>query len=165
MKLRIAAILFIAAFIIQGTLLNGIAIGGVTPNLILCFLISFTFFYENQNAIYLALIFGLISDFCFANIIGISSLGYLLVGFLLVKFSGILNKENILSPIILGTLGTFIFNLFYWFSSNMFTNHLKFTYFLQMQPLYIGYNIIVMILIYAVLINRVVKYRSDRYYR
>jgi hypothetical protein len=36
---------------------------------------------------------------------------------------------------------------------------------LKLQPLYVFYNLIVMIFLYYFLINRVVRHRSDRYYR
>lgn len=165
MKIRIAAIIFTFAFIIQGTLLNNLAFFGITPNLILCLLIAFTFFYEEETAIYIALVFGIISDISFSNIIGVSSLGYLLVGFLIVKFRPLLNKENILASVIFGALGTLVFNIFYWIFTNVNTNHYSLTYILRMQPIYIITNLIVMVLIYFVLINRVVRHRSDRYYR
>lgn len=165
MKIRITAIIFAVAFLIQGTLLNNFAFFDVTPNLILCLLIAFTFFYENESAIYVALIFGIISDICFSNIIGVSSLGYLLVGFLIVKLRPVLNKENILASIIFGTLGTLVFNLFYWAGTNVNTNQFDFTYILKLQSLYIICNLIIMVLIYFTLINRVVRHRSDRYYR
>jgi len=165
MKTRIVAIIFAVAFLIQGTLLNNFAFFSVTPNLILCLLIAFTFFYENELAIYAALIFGIISDICFSNIIGVSSLGYLLVGFLIVKFRPVLNKENILASVIFGALGTLVFNLFYWAATNVKTNQFDFTYILKLQPLYVISNLIIMVLIYFTLINRVVRHRSDRYYR
>jgi len=165
MKIRIAAVVFAVAFILQGTLLNGFAFFGITPNLVLCLLIAFTFFYEDESAIYLALIFGIVSDICFSNIIGVSSLGYLLVGFLTVKLRPILNKENILASIIFGTLGTLVFNLFYWAGTNVNSNQFDFMYILKLQPLYVIYNLIVMVLIYFTLVNRVVRHRSDRYYR
>ncbi|MBK5245770.1 MAG: rod shape-determining protein MreD [Peptostreptococcaceae bacterium] len=165
MKIRIVAIIFAFAFLIQGTLLNNFAFFGITPNLTLCLLIAFTFFYEDESAIYLALFFGIISDICFSNIIGVSSLGYLLVGFLIVKFRPLLNKENILASVIFGGLGTLVFNIFYWLLTNVNTNQYDFTYILSLQPLYVISNLIVMVLIYFTLINRVVRHRSDRYYR
>jgi len=165
MKIRIAAIIFTAVFLIQGTLLNAFAFFGVTPNLILCFMIAFTFFYENEDAIYLAFAFGFVSDICYSNIIGISSLGYFIVGFLIVKFRHILNKENILSSFIFGALGTIIFNIIYWAGTNVAVNQINLTYILMLQPLHVIYNLIIMVFIHFILINKVVKYRSDRYYR
>ena len=165
MKIRIAVIIFAFAFLIQGTLLNNFAFFGVTPNLTLCLLIAFTFFYEDESAIYLALFFGIISDICFSNIIGVSSLGYLLVGFLIVKLRPLLNKENILASVIFGALGTLVFNIFYWLLTNVNTNQYDLTYILKIQPLYMISNLIVMVLIYFILINRVVRHRNDRYYR
>lgn len=165
MKIRVAALIFVVAFILQGTLLNVFSLFGVTPNLILCLLIVFTFFYENENAIYLALIVGIISDICFSNLVGISSLGYFITGFVIVKVRYMLNKENIISTIILGISGTILFNLLYWFFSNTFTNEFGFLYFLKLQPMAIITNLIVMSLLYVALINRVVKHRNDRYYR
>jgi rod shape-determining protein MreD len=165
MKIRIAATIFTAVFLIQGTLLNAFEVYSTTPNLILCLMIALTFFYENEDAIYFAIVFGFVSDICYSNIVGISSLGYLTVGFLIVNFRSVLNKENILSHLILGALGTFTFNIICWAGVNVAINQSNFIYVLLFQPFYIIYNLIIIVIIYYILINKVIKYRSDRYYR
>ena len=49
MKYWKAAILFTIAFLIQASLLNLVSIGGVTPNLLLCLVVVFSFLYEDDR--------------------------------------------------------------------------------------------------------------------
>jgi len=165
MKIRVAALVFTAAFLLQGTLLNIVDFWGATPNLILCLVIALTFLYENEHAIYLGVAFGLLGDICFSDMAGISSLGYLAVGFIIVKHRNSLNKEALVSPIILGIAGTFLFNSISWATRLLLGNPFDFLQFLKLQPLYMALNVMVMVLLYFALINHVVKHRSDRYYR
>lgn len=165
MKIRIAAIIFSVALIVQGTLLNLISIGGVTPNLILCLVIVFTFLYENNYGIYFGLVFGFISDFCYSDVFGVASLGYLIVVLFIIKIRPIFNKENLLSVFIYGISGTIIYNGFYWCLIKLFDMGIDFTGFMKIQPLYIIYNLFFLIIIYYTLINKVISHRSDRYYR
>ena len=165
MKIRIAAILFMVALVLQGTLLNLFSIFGGTANLLLCLVIMMTFLYENENAIYLGLFFGILSDIAYSDMVGIASLGFLLVGYLTVQVRQILNKENVFSVLILSISGTLIYNVFYWFVTNLFNNNIDFLIFAKLQPVYIIYNLIIMMMIYFSLINRVVKHRKDRYYK
>lgn len=165
MKIRIAAILFMVALVLQGTLLNLFSIFGGTANLLLCLVIMMTFLYENENAIYLGLFFGILSDIAYSDMVGIASLGFLLVGYLTVQVRQILNKENVFSVLILSISGTLIYNVFYWFVTNLFNNNIDFFIFAKLQPVYIIYNLIIMMMIYFSLINRVVKHRKDRYYK
>ena len=60
MKIRIAALLFMGAFLIQGSLLNLISVMGFTPNLLLCLVITLTLLYESEHAIYLGAAFGIL---------------------------------------------------------------------------------------------------------
>lgn len=165
MKIRVAALIFTVVFLVQGTLLNMIDIGGVTPNLILCLVIALTFFYENELAIYLGVVFGIIADICFSDMVGMASLAYLVVGFLIVKVRNTLNKESLISSVILGLSGTLLFNFFCWALRQLLGNSYDLIQFLKLQPLYLLYNLMVMIFLYFIFVNRVVRHRSDRYYR
>ena len=84
MKIRIAALLFTGAFLIQGSLLNLFAVMGVTPNLLLCLVITLTLLYDTDRAIYLGAAFGVLYDLIYSDVIGVASIGLLIVGFLIL---------------------------------------------------------------------------------
>ncbi|MCR5481373.1 MAG: rod shape-determining protein MreD [Clostridia bacterium] len=166
MKYRYAIIAFVLAFIIQGTLLNTIGIFHTTPNLILCLALSLAFLYEDEyGGVILGVIFGLFTDICYAQYVGIASLGYLLlcIGATLIK--EILNKENIASILIVTAVGTFLYNVYYWAVMHLFGSSYGILFVLKQQPVAIAYNLAVVFIIYRVLIKRVVKYHYDRYYK
>lgn len=165
MKIRIAALLFTGAFLIQGSLLNLFAVMGVTPNLLLCLVITLTLLYDTDRAIYLGAVFGVLYDLIYSDVIGVASIGLLIVGFLTWKARQLLNRENILSILILSSAGTLIYNLLYWGIVNLFRDQFGFLDFLKLQPGYVAYNMLVMILLYLSLINRAIRHRNDRYYK
>ena len=88
MKYRYSFLVFLAAFLVQGTLLNLFSVFGVTPNLMLCLVVMFSLLYDNQmHGVVFECIFGVIADMCFMMYAGVSSLGYLAVS-LIVMFAG-----------------------------------------------------------------------------
>ena len=165
MKIRIAALLFMGAFLIQGSLLNLLAIMGVTPNLLLCLVITLTLLYNSDRAIYLGAAFGILYDLVYSDVIGVASIGQLMAGFLTWKARQLLNPENILSILILSSAGTVLYNLLYWGIVNLFRDQFGLLDFLKLQPGYVAYNMAVMILLYLGLINRAIRHRNDRYYK
>ncbi|MEL7658797.1 MAG: rod shape-determining protein MreD, partial [Bacillota bacterium] len=71
MKYRYSFLLFFIGFILQSTIMNHIRIFQMSPNLVLCLVVIFSFLYEGYHGIVFGILFGLISDICFAEIIGI----------------------------------------------------------------------------------------------
>lgn len=165
MKIRITAILFMIAFLIQGSLLNLLSVSGVTPNLLLCLVITLTLLYDNEHAVYLGGAFGILSDMFYSDVLGVASIGLLLTGLLTVKARQLLNRENILSILILSALGTVLYNFLYWGIVSFFRDQFGLLDFLYIQPLYMVSNMVTMILLYLFLINKAIRHRRDRYYK
>lgn len=80
MKYWKAGIAFLVAFLIQTSLLNGISIGGYTPNLLLCLVIVFSFLYEeDMYGVVYGAVFGVLYDVCYNYIIGPTPIALVLV--------------------------------------------------------------------------------------
>lgn len=164
MKIRYAVLLFLLAFLFQGTILNLFAIKGATPNLILCLVSTYSFLYEDNKGIALGVVFGLLSDLCMGQYLGVAAMGYLLVGLGVSFLRIMINKENIASIIIVTICSTLGYNLIYYLISVFFFGSIySFIYWMKIQPLFIIENIVVVLILYIQLMKRIVKYRSDRY--
>ncbi len=163
MKMRYAVIFFIVAFILQGSLINLIAFKGVAPNLILCLVVTFAFMYEDFNGTILAVVFGLLSDILYGLYVGPGAIAYFSVSLVSIAMRENINKENKGSMIFASIGSTVLFNLIYFLIYKMTGNIYSFKHWLFMQPMHIAFNLAVAIVLYAIFIKRVVKYRNDRY--
>lgn len=166
MKYSYAVLLLFSAFILQCSFLNLISVLGTTPNLLLCLVVIFSFLYDDKNyGIILGVVFGLLYDICYMQFVGISSLGYLIIGLFVIVARELLNRENIASALIITALSTLIYNVFVWIMYAILDSNYGFLYMLKFQPGYIIYNIVVVAILYVCAISRVVKHRRDRFYR
>lgn len=166
MKYGKSALAFFIAFIIQATILNMFSIFGATPNLFLCMLVIFVFLYDDRDYfIVLGVVFGLFMDICYMPYVGVSALGYFILGVALIVTREMLNKENIATIVLLTVAATPAFNLFTWAVYAILGSSTGILYVLRLQPLYIFCNLIVVVILYFVIIRRVIKHRKDRYYK
>lgn len=163
MKMRFAVIIFLVAFILQGTVLNLFSIYGATPNLILCLVAVFSFLYEDNNGLTLGVVFGLLIDSCMGQYVGVSALSYLIVSLIVINLRETINKENLASVIIVSVGATLIFNFIYFIIYACLGSTYTLLYWLKLQPIYIIYNSAVVFILYLIFIKKVVKYRNDRY--
>lgn len=163
MKMRFAVIIFLSAFLVQGTILNLFSINGATPNLVLCLVTIFSFLYEDNNGLILGVVFGLIIDLCMAPYMGVAAFSYLIVSLIVSTMRETVNKENIASIIIASVVSTLSYNLIYFIISMFFGSVYSLNYWIKLQPIYIIYNSVVVFILYLIFIKKVVKYRNDRY--
>jgi len=166
MKYRYAACLFFVAFIIQTTLVNVISVYGATPNLLLCLVVIFSFLYDENNCgLVLGVVFGLLYDICFTEYVGIAALAFLIISLGIMLVNIVMNKEALLSVIIVSAAATVLYALFYWSIMAMLGSGYSFYYMLKSVPLQVLYNAVVVTALYMAMIRRVIKHHYDRYYR
>jgi rod shape-determining protein MreD len=163
LKYRYSIALFFVGFILQSTVLNHFAILGVSPNIILCLVVIFSFLYEGNHGLILGPVFGMINDICFAEIIGVSALSYFLVALLCLELKRYLYKDSWVSMMIVSSAGTVCFGLLYWGTTRILGNGVHFLYVLKLHGILLAYNVMVTIIMYHFMSRRVIKHRSDRY--
>ena len=166
MKYRYAICLFSVALIIQTTLMNIFSIYGITPNLLLCLVVIFSFLYnDNIYGLVLGVIYGLLYDICFSEYVGIAALAFLIISLGIMLFSIVMNKEALISVIIVAAASTVAYMLIYWSIMAMLGSSYSFLYMARFLPVSVLYNVAVVAAIYMLMINRVIKHHYDRYYR
>ena len=89
---------FLVAFLIQGSLLNLISIGGHTPNLLLGLVVIISFLYEKElHGLLYGAVFGLLYDMCYSDVIGPTPIALVLTAVLVILMRYYANVENSVS--------------------------------------------------------------------
>jgi len=166
MKYRYAICLFLVAYIIQTTLMNIVSIAGVTPNLLLCLVVIFSFLYDDRYyGLVLGVIFGLLYDIAFTQYVGIAALAFLIISLGIMFASVIMNREVVLSIIIVGASATVVYTLIYWAIMAMLGSNYSFVFMLRFLMISVGYNTVVVLILYLLMIRKVIRHYQDRYYK
>ncbi len=164
MKLRYMFLIFLGAFLIQSTLLNQLSLFGVTPNLMLCLVMLFSFWFEGYGAMSMGILFGLLQDLCFGKLMGIAAICYFLLSLGIWLTKHLLYRDNILSVFFLTLVGTCAYELMYWALHVTMGGTAHILYMLSILPLLIIYNCIVTIGIHLIFGRRLVRFPGDRYF-
>lgn len=163
MRYRYSFLIFFIAFILQTTVMNYFRVFQMSPNLILCLVVIFSFLYEGYHGIFLGLVFGFVSDICFAEIIGIAAICNFSVALICIGLKRYLYKDSRISVSIVSVVGTIVYALLYWSISRMLGTSADFLYVLEKQAVLLIYHIIVVLAVYQAVSRSVIKHRGDRY--
>lgn len=142
-----------------------LGIGGVSPNIILCFIIVFAFLFDNYQCFVFSIIFGILHDFCFSETIGVATISYFLVALGVYGIHGFVNKENRLSVILAAIGGTLLYSLIFWSASTVFGASYSIIAMLRVQPIFVLYNAVIVMIFYTALIGKVVRHRDDNKFK
>jgi len=166
MKYWKAGVAFLAAFLTQTSLLNGISIAGYTPNLLLCLVIVFSFLYEeDMYGVVYGAVFGVLYDICYNYVVGPTPIALVLVAIFILlvrEYANIENIVNLWGVSVVSLVGYYLIN---WGLCRIGGNPIGIVYVLRDLPGIGIYSLVVVTVIYFILIRKVVKHRKDRYFR
>lgn len=97
----ITTFLIFICFLLQCTLFQALAFGGIVPNLLIVLTASFGFMRGEKTGLLIGFFCGLLVDIFFGNSIGFYSLLYMYIGYMNGKFSAIFYPQDIKLPIML----------------------------------------------------------------
>jgi len=163
LKYRYSFFIFFIAFILQTTVMNHFRVFEMSPNLILCLVVIFSFLYEGYHGIIFGLVFGLVIDVCFAEIIGISAMCNFTVALISVWLKRYFYKDSRISISIVSALGTAVYALLYWSVNRMLGSGTDFLYVMQKEAVLLIYHIVIILAVYQAVSRRVIKHQGDRY--
>jgi rod shape-determining protein MreD len=165
MKMRYAALVFPAAFVVQAVMLRYIAIRDVSPNILLCLVIVFAFLYDEPFGVVFGAIFGILWDTEFGLYVGISAVSQVSAAFLAMRIKRYLNHELLLPALAAGLAGVLLNNAVYWGLYKLTGIPHTLLYILRMQPVLIAYNLPVVLLFHLMFRRGVIRHRKDREYK
>ncbi|MDD3168091.1 MAG: rod shape-determining protein MreD [Eubacteriales bacterium] len=163
MKYKFSFLIYLLAFILQTTVLNHFGIFQMSPNVILCLVVIFSFLYEGYHGIIYGLVFGLVSDICFAEIIGVAPLCYFTVALICIEMKRYLYKDSRISVTIVISIGTIVYALLYWSAYRMLGMSADFLYVMEKEAILLIYHIILTLAIYQMINRSVIRHSGDRY--
>lgn len=163
MKYRYSFLLFLLAFVLQSTLLYHFRIFQMSPNLVLCLVVIFSFLYDGYHGIIFGLFFGFISDICFSPIIGVASMSYFAVSLICIGFKRYLYKDSMISVTIVSLIGTASYALIFWSVYQMLGYSTEFTYVMKKEAVLLIYHVVITLIIYQIVSRSIIKHRRDRY--
>ena len=143
--------------------MNNFRIFQISPNLILCLVVIFSFLYEGYHGIFFGILFGLISDICFAQIIGVAAMCNFTVALICIGLKRYLYKDSMVSVTIVSAAATAVYALLYWGVNRMLGNGADFVYVMEKEAVLLIYHIVITLAIYLVVSRSVIKHRGDRY--
>lgn len=150
-KIRNGAIIvltILAAFIIQTSILPAVAIGDITPNLMLIVVTSYSFMLGDRPGIIVGCTAGIVQDIFYGQVLGFSGMVFALIAYVCGKFKNLLYVEDLSFPLLMIAVS----DLAYGFINYIFL-------FLMRNRLYIRFFFRTMVLpetIYTVLIGIIV---------
>lgn len=97
----VVGFLIFLCFLLQCTVFQALAFGGIVPNLLIILTASFGFMRGEKSGLIIGFLCGLLIDIFFGEVIGFYSLLYMYVGYTNGKFNRIFYPEDIKLPIAL----------------------------------------------------------------
>ena len=166
MKYLQIGLLFLAAFLIQPSLLNVINIEGYTPNLILCLTILSTFLYEEEiYGVIFGAIFGILYDIMYSNVVGPMPISLILVALGIIIVREYTNIENIINMWAVSIVSILAFYFMNWGLHHIAGNPVGFRFVFNSVPWIALYSLAVITILYRILVRKLAKHRRDRYIR
>lgn len=141
----ITAVIIILCFLLESTVMQQLALGSISPNLLIVVTAAFGFMRGKEEGMLVGFFSGLLVDVFWSDLIGFYALTYMVIGYSNGFFKKIFYPEDIKLPLILIGISDFVY-------SNvvcllLFIMRSKFNY------LYYLMNIIIPELIYTILIT------------
>ena len=147
-------LLILICFLLQSTVFQSLAFGGIVPNLLIVLTASFGFMRGDKAGLIIGFICGLLCDICYGDIIGFQALIMMYIGYLNGKFSGIFYPEDVKLPMALIVLSDFSFCVVSYFLLFLMRGRLDFPFYLKTIILpEVIYTTIVTLILYPIILK------------
>lgn len=164
MRTFIIGLVSILLISIESTLLKGIQIRNITPNIILIFVVTYGILRGSKAGGKVGLFVGLVQDVLFFDVVGFYALIYFYMGFLAGYFNKDFYKENYVLPLVLIAAADILFGFTVYILTYLFRGRLNISYYIYNIILpEMVYTMVISLFIYkliCVLNNRIIKFEK-----
>lgn len=153
MKRWIGILLFVfLSYLLQTTVLQGVQIAGVVPNLLIILLVAVAYRYGKLSGLIVGFLMGLFVDLAEGNVIGLYALIYMLVGYLLGFANKIYYYDDTTIPLFLVAISDFVYNFLIYVSGFLLRSRLHLFFYIRtiMLPELL-YTVVVSVFVYRLL--------------
>lgn len=150
----LTTIIILFCFILQCTVFNSIALGGIIPNLLIVLTSAFGFMRGEREGLIIGFVCGFMSDVFFGNILGFHALLLMYIGYVNGKFSRIFYPEDIKLPLALISISDLTYGLSCYVLLFLVQGRLDFLwYFSRVIIPEVLYTIVVTLFLYPVILK------------
>lgn len=148
-KTLVSIAILLIAYILQTTVFQSLALAGVVPNLVLVVTISYGYLRGRTHGMWIGLVSGLMFDMEYGSVIGLCGFIFMTIGFGIGHVRKIFFTDSILLPVVLISVGDFIYGMYYYVTEMLLRGRLNFGfYFIHIILPEILYTVLVGILVY-----------------
>lgn len=152
-------------FLIQTTLIQGLSLASITPNLLLILTFVSGFMRGKKSGIWVGFFAGLLIDINYGQMIGLNALIYMYIGYLNGFFHTLFYDEDITLPLILISGSDLLYGFSFYVLRFLLRNRLDFSfYLLRIIIPELIYTVVITIILYRPLLklNRFLEEREKR---
>lgn len=107
----VIAFTVLLSFVLQGTLMQGISLGNIAPNMLIIITAAYGFMRGKKSGLLVGFFCGLLTDIFFGEVIGFYAIIYMYIGYGNGLFHRIFFPEDIKLPLFLITVSDFIYGI------------------------------------------------------
>ena len=117
LRIVVIVVLFIEiiiSFLLQTTVFQWFKLAGTVPNILLILTVSYGFLKGRKAGLFVGIACGLLIDFMYGDLLGISAIIYMVIGYANGYIGKIFNKEDRIVPIVLTGFSQFAYFILYY---------------------------------------------------
>lgn len=130
-KTIFGALFLILFFVLQCTLFKSLAVGNISPNLIIILVCTYGLIYGEWEGLLMGFAAGLLCDIFFGSILGINALLYMFIGYISGKFNRVFYAEDVVLPGTLFLGSDIAYGITYYLLMFLFRGRFDFVYYLM----------------------------------
>ncbi len=148
-KVIISILIILVAFLLQTTFFQALELANVVPNLVLVVTVSYGYLRGRTHGMWIGLVCGLMLDMMYGSVIGLYGFIMMTIGFFIGYIKKLFFTESIILPIVLISVGDFVYNMYYYITEFLLRGRLHFFFYLTRVMLpEILYTVIIGLLFY-----------------
>ncbi|MDR2156832.1 MAG: rod shape-determining protein MreD [Clostridiales Family XIII bacterium] len=162
MKYYIAVPVFLLMFLIQTTLLHRFPIFSYSPNLLLCFVVVFSFLYEKPYGLILGIVFGAMLDVATSWYFGVQTVTFVVVYGVISAFRRIFNHEKLLPDVLMAAIATPLNCFFVWGVYRLCGSPSDVMNAVRALPVLLVTQCVLTGILHLIFVRSVIRHRKDR---
>ncbi len=160
MQDNILILLITGNFILQSTIFQYFRIFGVLANSALILVVIISLLCGRKKGVAAGFLAGILQDLFFSRAIGIHILIYISIAYLIGGLENKIFKDNIVAPLILVTVSTLGYHLFYYVIMFFLSHEIDILFILRnVFSIEVIYNVVLGVLVYKKLYKYIYSYR------
>lgn len=147
MKNILTYVTLLLVIVLQSTILNGIELLHITPNIVLVFVVCYSMYAEPVKAVILAIVAGLVTDILQVHHVGLTALMFMFISVTLSVICSDYIRSNLFTVMVAVVASTLVFESLYGILVYVLFNKMTLGYMLKVVAFETLYNVIASLVI------------------